>query len=219
MEGRQVMNEPARGYSWPNAEPGNLIARKHGAWSERLVAQRAVELVEAGVLPDDVQLAGLLRWVGDADRWAADAWRRWEATVVRLVEWLEVHGLEDADGNLRESVIGLLLRAERAAAMHRDQLGLSPTARARLLRDQASAAASGTSALEAVARAGRAARERRERAGGGGAAGVSPGALSPAESGSEPAETGDSDDAPPVPVTEPTTDERTLTDDDESDRP
>jgi hypothetical protein len=147
------VNVPARGYTvtHPPFEPGNTVALRHGAWSERLVAARAVELVDAGVLPDDQELAGLLRWVGDADRWQADAWRRAEARVVRLTEWLEEHGLEDADGNLREPAIGLLMRAERAAAMQRDALGLTPTARARLLRDQTAAAVNGTSALERLA--------------------------------------------------------------------
>jgi hypothetical protein len=33
--------KPARNYSWPDAAPGNLLALKHGAFSSRLIGERA----------------------------------------------------------------------------------------------------------------------------------------------------------------------------------
>ena len=36
--------QDARGYSWPPFEPGNTLAVKHGARSDRLVQARAVEI-------------------------------------------------------------------------------------------------------------------------------------------------------------------------------
>jgi hypothetical protein len=36
---------PPRGYSWPTATAGNVIALKHGAWSERKVAPLAARLL------------------------------------------------------------------------------------------------------------------------------------------------------------------------------
>jgi hypothetical protein len=46
---------PARGYSWPSAGPDNFLAVKHGAWSARIVAERAGQIREQ--LLDD-----LARW-------------------------------------------------------------------------------------------------------------------------------------------------------------
>jgi hypothetical protein len=37
---------PARGYSWPSAGPCNLLALKHGAYSERIVVARAAVIRE-----------------------------------------------------------------------------------------------------------------------------------------------------------------------------
>ncbi len=42
-------NRPARGYSWPPFEPGNDVAVRHGAESERFIAERA-EQVHAAIL-------------------------------------------------------------------------------------------------------------------------------------------------------------------------
>lgn len=38
------MSRPARGYSWPDATPGNLLAVKHGGYSATLIAADAWEL-------------------------------------------------------------------------------------------------------------------------------------------------------------------------------
>jgi hypothetical protein len=58
---------PARGYSWPDATPGNEIALRHGAYSDRVVGERA-EVVRQELLertpaladPEQAVLVGLL---------------------------------------------------------------------------------------------------------------------------------------------------------------
>src|SRR5664280_3386808 len=42
-------DRPPRGYSWPDATPGNTLALKHGTYSDRAIAERAA-VVHASLL-------------------------------------------------------------------------------------------------------------------------------------------------------------------------
>jgi hypothetical protein len=53
---------PARGYKWADATPGNTIALKHGAYSERTIAAKC-ETLEPG----------FIEWLSDNAPWAAAA--------------------------------------------------------------------------------------------------------------------------------------------------
>jgi hypothetical protein len=111
--------------------PGNVVALTHGAESERMVAPVAARLVEqatadAPYLTEPKYTATL------------EAWSRAEARVVLLEEWLSQEGLLTDEGDVRRAA-EFQLRCERHAAMLREQLGLTPLARARLGRDVSSA--------------------------------------------------------------------------------
>lgn len=127
----QPMGEPARGYSWPPFEPGNVAALTHGAWSPRKVDPLAREIL--------VATAQHVDWWTPADQTSAWAWARAEARVQLVTEWLADHGgTLDDDGTVKPAA-ELLLRLERTAQSLRSVLGLDPLSRARLGRDVASA--------------------------------------------------------------------------------
>ncbi len=129
---------PARGYTWEPFEPGHTLTLKHGAYSERLVEARAREIAqgmsEAGELPDYLAQPRYRGAVLDLARSLAQR--------ERLVAWLEAQASEGTPPELAESgqVQGaavFLERVERAIERHRDRLGLSPLAAARLGKDVA----------------------------------------------------------------------------------
>ena len=41
---KDFVRKPPRGYKWADATPGNLIALKHGANSDRIIAERAEQV-------------------------------------------------------------------------------------------------------------------------------------------------------------------------------
>lgn len=149
------MADDARGYSWPPFEPGNEVATRHGANSERHVvplAERiAKELLTAATTPEylrEPSYAAVVR-----------AWSRAEAVVELLWRWLGEHDLDDALTDLTttdedtelskgsaskhttsrhvESVLVQLHRHEVRAMNLRSRLGLDPLSRARLGKDVA----------------------------------------------------------------------------------
>ena len=75
------MTRPARGYSWPAADAGNMLALKHGAWSDRLVEPRALEIVEALLALVEREHSPVAYF---ADESYAAAVRRWAKTEARL---------------------------------------------------------------------------------------------------------------------------------------
>lgn len=129
---------PARGYTWEPFQPGHTLSLKHGAYSERLIAPRALEIAqgmqEAGELPDYLAQPRYRGAVMDL----ATALARRE----RLEMWLAEHStpgtpMELAEnGEVRAAAV-LLERVEKAIERHRDRLGLSPLAAARLGKDVA----------------------------------------------------------------------------------
>jgi hypothetical protein len=120
---------PARGYTWPPFEPGNVAAIRHGAFSERRIAPLA-----------DRARAGLL----DAAPWldspafspAVDAWARVEARAALVGAYVDENGPLDDEGRPRAAT-ELLVRLERLALALRQAVGLDPASRARIERDLA----------------------------------------------------------------------------------
>jgi hypothetical protein len=118
---------PARGYSWKQAEKGNVLAQKHGAYSDRVTDPDQKALVkfviqEVGYLADPSYEP------------AVCAWARHEARVLALSAYLDKHGPLDADGVPRPA-LAALKDFERLAASARTRLGLDPLSRAQLGRD------------------------------------------------------------------------------------
>jgi hypothetical protein len=128
---------PARGYRWEDAKPGNLLAVKHGAYSDRLVLPFAEDLLAelAPAFPDYLQepkyRPAVLRHVVTLAR------------IARLSAWLEDQagdGVPEVDGKGRvRGAMDLLERLGRAADREAAALGLTPASAARLGRNVAAA--------------------------------------------------------------------------------
>ncbi|MEI2810828.1 MAG: hypothetical protein V9F00_11690 [Nocardioides sp.] len=133
----------------PDFTTGNLVALRHGAWSDRLVRPRALEIARA--LADEGAFPAYL--AEPRYRPAVMAYATTLARIERLETWLEDQAAEgvpmelEQDGQVKAAT-GLLMALERAADKHRDRLGLSPLAAARLGRDVAATQVSVTAALE-----------------------------------------------------------------------
>jgi hypothetical protein len=120
---------PARGYSWPPAEPGNELAVKHGATAVLKLAPRAGEIAEriraivpAGSDHDEPTvrlLAGVLARIEAANAWLA-------ANSI----------FADGEGNA-QPILKQLSTWENTAGRLCEKLGLTPTSRAELGLDLA----------------------------------------------------------------------------------
>ena len=152
--GEPARGGPARNYSWPPFEPGNLAALKSGADSPRMVQPLANELA--------AQVVDAAPWCGHAAFAAEVAAWAWEEARVRLLQaWINERGL------LAEESAGALSQLERAqgrAARLRQNLGLNPVAWSKVLASAATAKAAGVEAageqVEALAAVGRELTER-----------------------------------------------------------
>lgn len=123
-------------YQWPDATPGNLIALKHGAYSDRMVEPRAQALLD--------EVVESATWWTPADAPAARAWAVAEARCQLVSEYLaqvggDAGGMVDGEGAVRPAATHLL-RLEARAESLRSKLGLDPLSRARLGRDTAAGA-------------------------------------------------------------------------------
>lgn len=148
---RPRVGGPAHG-TRPPFEKGNLLARKHGAFSRRIV-----DPVAAEVIAEAVEVAPYLD--RPEFRPALEAWARSEAACRLVDEWIAVHGLFDEEGKPTMS-IGSLVAIERLAKENRAALGLDPASRAKIEKDLALVRGS-RGDLEALAASGRAALEAR----------------------------------------------------------
>ena len=148
---------PARGYSWPPFDEGNLVAVRHGANSPRLVsdkaqAVRALLLERYPYLSDDAFVEALERYC------------RVEARALMLnayiIEKAEREGIEKVPPTLWTEAT----RADALAQKCGQDCGLDPTGHARIARDLGLArnlgAQFGTKKLEALAASGHELRER-----------------------------------------------------------
>jgi hypothetical protein len=126
---------PKRGYSWAPFQPGHELSTKHGAWSPRKVDPLAAEIA--------AEARQVAPWLTAVDEPALKAWATCEARIHLVETWLlgratadNAGGMLDDDGEVRGAT-NLLVKLETAAAGHRDRLGFTPLARARLGRDVA----------------------------------------------------------------------------------
>ena len=118
---------PARGYSWPTAEPGNTLALRHGAQS-RYVITEADEL--AGILLDCTP------HLSDADVPAGRDYCIAQVRAWRFASGLEKHPEDEANTERASRELHRWLsRAEKARA----RLGLDPMSRAALAVDEITA--------------------------------------------------------------------------------
>lgn len=121
--------KPARGYSWPPFEKGNMVTLRHGAYSPRRVDPLAEEILLAVLGPE--QIAYLNDPTYSPALWA---WGRAEARVQLLDEYVAKVGMFDQNGNVTPAYKEQQI-AESAAMGHRKRLGLDPLSRAQLGRD------------------------------------------------------------------------------------
>lgn len=125
----------------PPFDPGNAVAVKHGAYSDRFLEPRA-DAVMARLEAESPE------WVRSVDAHAVRSWAFIEARCELLREYVQGLPLTQPDGKPWPAADDLL-RWEKRAAEARSRLGLDPTSRARLQRDTgaAVAAAAGVAAL------------------------------------------------------------------------
>jgi hypothetical protein len=103
-----------RGYSWPPFEAGNTAALVHGSYSERAIAERAVE-VHAELLRHCPYL--------DEDRYMPSVRRYLEAAAR---EHLAHEALVSGKGKLSSRLLEAATSASRLAWRMGDELGLTP---------------------------------------------------------------------------------------------
>lgn len=128
------MHRPAGGGSPAPAQPGNLMALKHGALAARVVEPVARELVEMAVAEAP--------YLQDASyRPAVESWATAEAKARLLDAYLQRVGVLDADGQPRPALDALRMWEKRASE-ERARLGLDPLSRAKLSRDVTASQAS-----------------------------------------------------------------------------
>lgn len=110
-------------------EPGNLAAVKHGAYSERIVNERALDVLRRLQETDDC------KWLADVDAVQLDTWLKARARYELLDEgiWRVAgeRGIEEVPDRLLRSMTA----QERNLMSLTQDLGLDPTGRARLLKD------------------------------------------------------------------------------------
>ena len=151
----------ARGYSWPPAEPGNVLALQHGAYSPRHVLPKAAE-IEAALLAD----AEIPAWLRTAQFAAArKAWAEAEAIADLLLTWLATLGMTELTTPRKaatKSPVDLWRSAHSHASNLRSKLGLDPVSYARIAKDLGIGAQASEEALSRLAETGKAIRERRE---------------------------------------------------------
>jgi hypothetical protein len=130
------MHRPPTGTQAAPYQPGNLAAVVYGGHSAQVVDAVAAHYLEQARamlgdhVPSQVQPSEYQR--------AVIAWARAEARCDLVARYLDDVGLLDQDGNPRPAA-RFALEAERTAAKRREELGLTPLARAKLGRDVASA--------------------------------------------------------------------------------
>lgn len=153
--------QPARGYSWLPFEEGNELSIRHGAFSQRRISARALQIRDALLvaypyLADDVFVEAIERYT------------RAEARALLLNEHVmsvaEDHGVEAVKPYLWSETT----RAEANAAKFAQDCGLDATGHARVARDLGLARSAGAqfrnAGVRAIAERGRALRESNESA-------------------------------------------------------
>lgn len=125
---------PARGYKWADAGPGNTLALKHGADSERFIAERAVEV--------KTRILELAPWV-DKDVFipAVARYMRAEARELLLHDFITDVAVRKGVGAVPQRLWEQATAATNAAGKAAADLGLTPQSYARLRATTGHAAA------------------------------------------------------------------------------
>jgi hypothetical protein len=129
---RAAERRQPRGYSWPPAEPGNLLAVRHGAHSPRLVGPEAAEL--HGEMMTTPGLPPFIR--DESYRFALAAWAQAEAMAARGERWLAGMSDEDAFQSRKAGSAApaeVIRRLQAHAAALRARCGLDPASRVKML--------------------------------------------------------------------------------------
>ena len=120
------MASPARGYTWPPFEAGNEAAVKHGVWAADRSERVATEVAEIAA-----SVATQFPWTAPyVDERLAYARAMVDERDIRA--YLDDIGMLD-DNHQERPAVRTLDRFSRIAARHRDALGLTPMAHARML--------------------------------------------------------------------------------------
>ncbi len=119
---------------WADAEPGNTLAVKHGAYSERAIAEKAVAIREG--------LYAVAPWLsGDSDVIAVARFLRVEARSLLLQAAIEKQAAErGGPDKVSAKLYEQATASDRLAAQLGSVLGLDPLGRARLQQQAAGAA-------------------------------------------------------------------------------
>lgn len=126
-----ISQGPARGYSWAPFVAENFAAKKHGAYSSRVVTPLAAEIANAVcVARTDLQAPEMQP--------AVLAYARTEAQLEVLTAFVDMHGAIDEDTGEPSAAEKYRLRIDTQAANHRSRLGLDPLSKAKLGKDIAS---------------------------------------------------------------------------------
>lgn len=139
------MSLPARQYKWPPFQPGHRLSTRHGVWSRRVWQPLAADFA-AALLGDRPELSAYPETVA--------AWARAEARCVLFAEYLS-DLVFDREGEPHPA-LRFVNQFERQAAQLREQLGLTPSSEAALIKMRAEARAA--TAVDLVARMAAAAR-------------------------------------------------------------
>lgn len=154
-QARAAVLEPARGYSWPPFEAGNLAALKAGIFSERFLTPRAEEIL----LREQAKPTWPAYLEEPVYERPVRAWARAEAMLELYTEYVEQQTAEMMStefGEAEEDITGdgtkggdsarrsrtrktgpsleMWRKLDASASMHRTKLGLDPLSRARLGR-------------------------------------------------------------------------------------
>lgn len=142
-----------RGPRFPPFEVANLLAARHGAYSERLISPVADALTEWLVV--EVPRLRAARYAPAVRGWA---WLR--AQLLAVEEWLDGRPVVDESG-APAAAFDLQLRLVHQLAKQAERLGLDPVSETRLAREAAQATYTD---LAATIAAGRQIREERDAA-------------------------------------------------------
>lgn len=154
---------PARGYKWPQAEPGNRLAVRHGARSPSIVSERAEAVL--------AELRQQYPWLQDVDAPVLDVLVRAKARHDLLDDYVSavLEGTTQAfprKGSPRTGVEAVpdrvwqqLSREARTVLDAAAKLGFAPSERAGLLKDAGMAVHFGGQRIAALVEQGRQVRE------------------------------------------------------------
>ena len=106
-------------------EAGNTASVRHGVFSERLVSQRAAEILARLRDTEDC------KWLSEVDSLQIDTWLKARARYEMASEWIDARGLDEVP----DRMLRFITAQERNLMRLTQDLGLDPTGRYKLLKD------------------------------------------------------------------------------------